>query len=576
MPNRVQTEDEFSSCQVLIPFINTYTSFRTAKFGVPHDLLNSAYLSSLRSDKWRSQDHYRVLGLSHLRMKVTPEQVRLAYRAWVLRWHPDKCGGNDHVFKCLGKAASILSDEAKRISFDSVDPTFDERIPKESDLTGENFFDLFGPIFESNARFSKKQPVPSLGDIDTSRKDVEKFYTFWTNFESWRNFEYQHPADEGDGDNENRMDKRWKEKQARSAQSKAKAADNARTSKLVDLAYRSDPRILAYKAEEQQAKSARKSERENAALKARLDQETLKAKALEEAQVREEQERIMKLREKEQKEIERNAFRSEKRVFKQHFSDNKYFSEGVVELEEMAMLVEKLLVKLSISTQLKQAREQIVELRDRPSIINKLNNLLNIDNSVSSTDDDQMGETFASPQDISIEWAPEENDLLIKAVKMFPGGISGRWQKITDFLNQHKCSNLPQRNLSQVTAQAEKIKNLQETHNSHVQIGNNTTNLANSSRDPRINLNEPTISAYYNAATPTPPNSDNSVTSVSECVWSREEQAKLEKAMKMVPSSDSERWEKISKFLPGKSKKQVIERVKALASALKSKSSSTA
>jgi DnaJ homolog subfamily C member 2 len=566
MPDRVLTENEFSTCQTLIPFIYTYTNFQSTKFGTPHDFLNHAYLSSLNSDQWRSQDHYRVLGLSHLRMKVTPEQVKLALRYWILRWHPDKCRGNDHAFKCLSKAASILSDEDKRRSFDSVDPTFDERIPKESDLANRNFFVLFGPVFERNGRFSNTQPVPGLGDLSTERKEVEKFYTFWTNFDSWRNFEYLHPADEADGDSENRMDKRWKEKQAKAAQSKAKAADNARISKLVDLAYRNDPRILAYKAEDQQAKAAKKSQKEKASVDARLEQEAIQAKAAEEARLKEEQERADRLREKEQKELERNAFRAEKRAFKQHFSDNKYFSNGASELEEMALLVEKLLAKLSIAGHVKQAREQVVELNDRSGIIIKLNELLVVDvnNLPTPPNSDPREENVAAkPEESLVEWTPQENDILIKAVKMFPGGVSGRWQKITDYLDQHKSAGLPSRNLSEVTAQAEKIKNLQDPH-SHVSVGSCTAST-NTLRDPRIDSNEPTILAYY-SDTPTS----------TECAWTKEEQAKLEKAMKMIPSSDPERWDKISKFIPAKSKKQIVERVKSLASALKTKSSATA
>lgn len=52
------------------------------------------------------------------------------------------------------------------------------------------FFDKFTPIFEREARFSKKQPVPMLGSYEDSKETVEAFYDFWYNFDSWRSFEY--------------------------------------------------------------------------------------------------------------------------------------------------------------------------------------------------------------------------------------------------------------------------------------------------------------------------------------------------------------------------------------------------
>jgi DnaJ homolog subfamily C member 2 len=118
-------------------------------------------------------------------------------RKKVLKHHPDKKAGggdsnNDQFFKCIQKAMEILSNPEKRRQFDSVDPYFaslEDEIDAE-DLAKHGFFAAFGPVFERHARFSKRTPVPLLGTVSDTKAEVEQFYDFWYNFDSWRSFEY--------------------------------------------------------------------------------------------------------------------------------------------------------------------------------------------------------------------------------------------------------------------------------------------------------------------------------------------------------------------------------------------------
>ena len=125
-------------------------------------------------------------------------------RKKVLKHHPDKKAGavgdsnDDAFFKCIQKAMEVLSHPEKRRQFDSVDPHYEELeqdVPTEKQFkTAKDpnayFFKTFGPIFEREARFSRVQPVPMLGAIDATKEEVEGFYDFWYNFDSWRSFEY--------------------------------------------------------------------------------------------------------------------------------------------------------------------------------------------------------------------------------------------------------------------------------------------------------------------------------------------------------------------------------------------------
>ncbi len=98
-----------------------------------------------------------------------------------------------------------MTNPEKRRQFDSADPQLLEDIEdvsslksKTKDLKESKFIETFAPIFELEARFSKKQPVPMLGDIDASKQHVEEFYDFWYNFDSWRSFEwYDKEVNEG-------------------------------------------------------------------------------------------------------------------------------------------------------------------------------------------------------------------------------------------------------------------------------------------------------------------------------------------------------------------------------------------
>jgi DnaJ family protein C protein 2 len=54
-------------------------------------------------------------------------------------------------------AHEILMDPSKRKKYDSTLP-FDDDIPVAEDFTDETFFEVFGAVFNRNARFAKHKP----------------------------------------------------------------------------------------------------------------------------------------------------------------------------------------------------------------------------------------------------------------------------------------------------------------------------------------------------------------------------------------------------------------------------------
>ncbi|KAL1752313.1 DnaJ domain-containing protein [Schizophyllum commune] len=278
----------------------------------------SAELLSLDPKEWKKHDYYAVLGLSHLRINATPEQIKIAHRKKVLKHHPDKKvssstpqetssiftnlnTNDDAFFKCIQKAHEVLTNPEKRRQFDSVDPTVldaEEDDPKEKDfakkgrkLDDKAFFDTFAPIFARESRFSRKQPVPQLGNADSSKEEVEGFYDFWYSFDSWRSFEWlDKEVNEG---SDSRDDKRYTEKKNKTERARRKKEDTARLRGLVDLALSLDPRIKRIKEEEKAARAAKKAGRSGTATpnNKKAEEEAAKKAAEEEAKRKEEEEK---------------------------------------------------------------------------------------------------------------------------------------------------------------------------------------------------------------------------------------------------------------------------------------------
>ena len=159
--------------------------------------------SSLQGDKRSNQDS----SYAPLLLVSFPRRLKGVFpsdRKKVLKHHPDKKAGqagdsnDDAFFKCIQKAMEVLTNAERRRQFDSVDPYYElleSDVPTANQVTKAKdpkayFFKGFAPVFEREARFSRKQPVPLLGTYDATKAEVEGFYDFWYNFDSWRSFEY--------------------------------------------------------------------------------------------------------------------------------------------------------------------------------------------------------------------------------------------------------------------------------------------------------------------------------------------------------------------------------------------------
>jgi DnaJ family protein C protein 2 len=282
---------------------------------------------------WKTQDHYAVLGLGKLRYKATEDQIKRAHRKKVLKHHPDKKAAHgqeegDQFFKCIQRATDILLDPVKRRQFDSVDEAADVEPPSKKDVQKKpgNFAKMWGPVFEAEGRFSKKQPVPKLGNDNSTKEEVEEFYNFWYNFDSWRSFEYL--DEDVPDDNESRDQKRHVERKNNNARKKRKNEDVQRLRQLVDQCLAMDERPKKFRQEGNKEKNKKKLEKEAAEKAAKEEAQRKKEEDAKLAAEKEAAEKASREEAKKSKEAAKNAAKKNKRIIRQAPKDASYFADG--------------------------------------------------------------------------------------------------------------------------------------------------------------------------------------------------------------------------------------------------------
>ncbi|KAI9231117.1 MAG: hypothetical protein BYD32DRAFT_467463 [Podila humilis] len=443
---------------------------------------------------WKTQDHYRLLGLGSIRWRATRGMIKKAHRTKVLVHHPDKKSGasggssshDDAFFKCLQKSYEILSDPVKRRQYDSVDNIPEDAYNPLKDGVDLDFIEAWKPVFEREIRFSVKDrhAAPTIGTMDSTKAEVEKFYGFWYDFESWRSFEYL-DKEEGDGP-ENRDDKRYMEKKNKAERAKLKKEDIARLRKLVDTAFALDPRMAAFKEQEKEEKEAKKKERQDKEKKVRLEAEREAALAKEREEELESEARLKRDEEKKEKEAKKKTIRKEKKNIKTLIKDSNYFyakgssiapSTLEIYLSELETMMDKLSLEdleriradLSAPKKSNEDKKKILSTEARKLVQDGLANPESLTqfgaDNVERKKEVKQETTLSAPQESSSssssnvptkEWSVEEVALLIKAANKFPGGVSDRWETIAAYVALH--TGLPQRDPDDVIKKSKAVQ----------------------------------------------------------------------------------------------------------------------
>ncbi|XP_055685698.1 dnaJ homolog subfamily C member 2 [Lutzomyia longipalpis] len=543
------------------------------KFSVDVD-----FLRSLDPKEWKDQDHYAVLGLKNLRFNATDDDLKRAYKKIVLNHHPDKRKAkgedvrqDDDYFTCITRAYEILGTPQKRRSYDSVDPEFDDSLPMPSEIE-KDFFGVMGKYFALNARWSERKNVPSIGDAASSREHVDCFYNFWYNFESWREYSYLDEEDKERG--QDREERRWIEKQNKTIRAKRKKEEMSRIRTLVDLAYNHDPRIMRFKQEEKERRMAAKRAKQDAIQAQKAEEERLvrEAAAARVKAEEEEQKRIEAIRlEREQ---QKKALKKERKTLRELAKSNNYYSGGddrvrVKHMEGVEKICElmKALELQEFNRELQKGGQDVFmrvlqETEDkleeeRQAMLTKNTSSTSLSTTLRMVDKNAM-------------WNPENMQILIKAVNLFPAGTSQRWDVIANFMNMHsptaanqkytardvlnKAKDLQSGDFSKSVLKAQANENAFESFEKTKKELKQVDNAEISVKDKADKAEK---AAEVNGGSGGGGDKEGRT-------WTKEEQALLEQAIKTYPISTPERWDRIAECIPNRTKKECLRRVKEL------------
>ncbi|GAB1226694.1 hypothetical protein ENUP19_0302G0005 [Entamoeba nuttalli] len=394
-------------------------------------------------------DYYGMLGLGTVRWEATDDDIKKAYKKMCLIYHPDKNNGDDSRIKQIIEAYNILSNPEKRRQYDSSDNT-DDKLPQDRQYEENEFYTIFGIYFKKNAKWSINKNVPDFGDETSSDEDVNKFYTFWYSFKSWRD----PPLDEMYNIEEAtcREERRWMMKENEKKSQKKRKEEGLRIRKLVDMAYKRDFRIIKKKMREKEEKQRKKRELEEKRklIEIQKEQERLKI---------EEERRILEIEEQKKNELLTQERKEKKSRLLNLFNlekENEHFKCGIknviVQMEDDELNTISSLQEQSAIEFLRHKTMQYLEKKEKEREHQLHRNVLE-------------------------EWSSNDIELFKKGCKKFPVGTEGRYRRIATYMKT--------KNESQVIEYA---KALNAKMHTNIQQKKNNNNVLDWSKEQQIQL----------------------------------------------------------------------------------------
>jgi DnaJ family protein C protein 2 len=413
---------------------------------------------------------YDVLGFSgEWGAAADTEVIKKAYHKAVLMYHPDKAqhktadGKEDRsVFLKIQEAFNVLCNDQKRRAYDSQLP-FDESIPTEERIQKQlakgpaKFFKLYAPVFQRNARFATKKPVPDLGDMDTPLPQVYKFYQYWVKFESWRDFDgvgAEHKPDDAGS----REEKRYMQKENDRISKKMKKREMERLIELVSLAEKYDPRIVADKEARANAKEAEKNAKENA-IKLKADEEAAAKEWSDKLEAADKELKAANKVDREKLKKQQSKARNSLKKLLRHSATLGHGSGeyGILTVADVELLcancaiedLNELVEALGGDAAAKEGASALLNIAGFDAAHNKVVVMKEINDQILEDEritkeaakrekEDKIAADRRGTNKKVVEdrvWDRETLSMLSKCVSRYPAGLPARWASITNYLN---------------------------------------------------------------------------------------------------------------------------------------------
>ena len=357
---------------------------------------------------------------------------------------------------------------------------------------------------------------------------------------------------------ESRYEKRWYQNEINKRAKKLKQAEQSRITTLLERAMAADPRLQNEKKRLKEEKEERQRKREQDALDKKRQE--VEAKLAEERRLKEEEEK--KKEEKLLREKEKKQLRKTKQAFKKYVSDalaSLLEPEHALE-DEVDLICSELnreqLTKMNTNLESKSSPGEVLELVKKRAANLQAKKQQEEEaaateeaKNVSSKATNGTSSSSTTTSNSKIPFTKDEMSALAKGVKKFPPGGANRWDQIANYINNVCRPETPR-------TREECI----ETFNQ-----NKVSKPSNSSRNGTSN---PTTTTSSSSAAGT-----KNATSNNDDDWTEEQDKQLQSGLATFPASmdKNERWTSIAKGVTGKTKKQCVQRFKAIREAIKNK-----